>query len=173
VKEVTVISWYVVHTQPKAELKALWHLENQGFHCFLPKVMEVKRHARQAKSVLVPLFPRYLFIRLDLDVTGWRAVNGTRGVVNLVANGKTPLAVPHGVVTALLAKCDQAGVTSLASMGLLTEGLAVKIKGGAFEGHTGRLEKMFAAGQDRVQVLLTLLGVETVLHLPLHAIEAA
>ena len=40
-------------TQPQAEARALWHLENQGFHCFLPRVVGVQRHARQVKTVLI------------------------------------------------------------------------------------------------------------------------
>ena len=49
--------WYIVHTQPQAETKALWHLENQNFRCLYPRVLEVRHRARQAKAVLAPLFP--------------------------------------------------------------------------------------------------------------------
>ena len=76
-----MIRWYVVHTQPQAEEKACWHLATQGFECFLPRVVGIKRHARRVQPVLAPLFPRYLFACFDLDATRWRAINGTRGVV--------------------------------------------------------------------------------------------
>jgi transcription elongation factor/antiterminator RfaH len=165
--------WYVVHTQPQAEARALWHLENQGFCCFLPRVVELKRHARQVRPVLAPLFPRYLFIRFDVDVTRWRAINGTRGVVSLLANGPCPLPVPAGVVESLLTKCDRRGAAPLTAMGVFTEGVRVRIKSGAFSGQTGEITKVLAQGGDRVHVLLTLLGVQTDLRLPSYAIEAA
>jgi transcriptional antiterminator RfaH len=165
--------WYVVHTQPQAEARALWHLENQSFYCFLPRVVQLRRHARQVKPVLVPLFPRYLFARFDLDMTRWRAINGTRGVVSLLANGPCPLPVPQGVIEALLEMCDRRDVTPLAAMGVFTKGLKVRIKSGVFTGQTGEITEILPQGDDRVHVLLTLLGVQTGLRLPSYAIEAA
>jgi transcriptional antiterminator RfaH len=165
--------WYVVHTQSHAEARALWHLTNQGFECFLPRFIELRHHARQVKPALVPLFPRYLFVRLDLDATRWRAINGTRGVVNLLANGTEPLPVPHGVVESLLAKCDPRGATPLAAMGVFARGRRVTIKSGMFQGQTGEVTEVFADERDRVHVLLTLLGAVTRVQLPSYAIEAA
>jgi len=165
--------WYVVHTQPQAEARALWHLENQGFRCFLPRVVALKRHARQVKPALVPLFPRYLFIRFDLDTARWRAINGTRGVVSLLTNGSHALPVPQGVVESLLTKCDGRGAAPLTAMGVFTEGLKVRVKSGAFRGQTGQIAEILAPGGDRVRVLLTLLGAQTDLRLPAYAIEAA
>jgi transcriptional antiterminator RfaH len=154
-------------------MTALWHLTNQGFHCFLPHVLQLRSHARKTRLVLVPLFPRYLFVRLDLNVTRWRAINGTRGVVSLLANGPHPLPVPHGLVEMLFAKCDSRNAISLTAMGALAKGLRVRIKSGAFSGQMGEVTGTFAEGRDRVRVLLTLLGVETELQLPSYAIEAA
>jgi transcriptional antiterminator RfaH len=165
--------WYVVHTQPRAEARALWHLETQGFNCFLPRVVELRRHARQVNPVLAPLFPRYLFVRFDLDMTRWRAINGTRGVISLLANGPSPLPVPHGVIEALLARCDRRGAAPLAALGVFTKGLKVRIKSGAFKGQTGEIAEILPRGSDRVHVLLTLLGAQSELRLPAYAIEAA
>src|SRR5712691_10977731 len=148
--------WYVVHTQPQAEARALWHLENQGFHCFLPRIVELRSHARQVKPVLVPLFPRYLFVRFNLDMAHWRAINGTRGVVNLLANGPCPLPIPHGVVEALLTKCDRRGAAPLAAMDVFAKGLKIRIKSGVFAGQTGEIAELLPQGGDRVRVLLTL-----------------
>jgi len=167
-----MMRWYVVHTQPRAEAKALWHLDNQGFHGFLPRVVELRRHARKAQEVLAPLFPRYLFVRFDFDAVRWRAINGTRGVVGLLANGPRPLAVPQGVVESLLAMCDGRGAASLSAMGVFTRGLKVRIKSGVFGGHTGEVADIFAGGADRVRVLLSLLGTQTELDLPAYAVEA-
>jgi transcriptional antiterminator RfaH len=165
--------WYVVHTQPKAEARALWHLENQGFDGFLPRVAQLRRHARQIKPVLVPLFPRYLFVRFDLDATRWRVINGTRGVVSLLANGPCPLPIPEGAVEELLTKCDQRGAVPLTAIGIFTKGLKVRIKSGTFSGQTGEITEVIPQGHDRVQVLLTFLGIEIGVQLPSYAIEAA
>jgi transcription antitermination factor NusG len=77
------------------------------------------------------------------------------------------------VAEALLNKCDSAGVVSLTAMGVLTKGLNVRIRSGAFAGQTAKFNEVFAGVRDRVLVLLTLLGAETELQLPAYAIEAA
>ena len=166
-----MMRWYVVHTQARAEEKAFWHLRNQGFHCFLPRIVELRRHARQAKAVLASLFPRYLFVRLDLDSTRWRTINGTRGVVRLLADGERPLPLPTGAVEMLLNKCDGRGALPLTAMGLFARGLKIRIKSGLFSGQSGEIADIFAQGRDRVTVLLTLLGAQAELELPSYAIE--
>lgn len=164
--------WYVVHTQARAETRAVWHLENQGFKCFLPRIRMVRRHARKVTPAIVPLFPRYLFVRFEADIA-WRAINGTRGVIRLLTNGKFPLPVPFGVIEALLDKCDPQSIVPLVAMGVFTRGLKVRIKSGAFSGQTAQINEIFAEGSDRVHVLLTLLGAKADLELPSYAIEAA
>ncbi len=165
--------WYVVHTQPRAEEKACWHLANQGFECFLPRVAGIKRHARRVRPVLAPLFPRYLFARFDLDATRWRAINGTRGVVGLLTSGAHPLAVPPGAVESLLVKSDSRGTVPLAAIGVFTKGHNVRIKSGTFAGQTGLITEILPEGRDRVRILLTLLGAQTELQVPSYAVEAA
>ena len=66
--------WYVVHTQPHAEDKAIFNLRRQGFETYLPKYLRTRRHARRTEQVARPLFPRYLFVALDLAVQPWRAI---------------------------------------------------------------------------------------------------
>jgi transcriptional antiterminator RfaH len=165
--------WFVVHTQPQAEAKAARHLSNQGFHCFLPRIVKHTRHARQTRSVLAPLFPRYLFVRIDLEETRWRSINGTRGVVGLLTSGPQPLPVPAGIVEALLDKSDGDGAIPMTTLGLFFKGLKVKIKSGVFAGLTGEIEDCVGQGYDRVRVLLTILGAETGLQVPASAVEAA
>jgi len=165
--------WYVVHTQSQAEERARWHLANQGFECFLPRVMGIRRHARRVQSVLAPLFPRYLFAHFDLDATRWRAINGTRGVVGLLTDGARPLAVPAGAVESLLVKSDSHGTVPLVAMGVFTKGHNVRIKSGTFAGQTGLITEILPGVRDRVRILLMLLGAETELQVPSYAIEAA
>jgi transcriptional antiterminator RfaH len=167
-----MMRWHVVHTQPQAEDRALWHLRNQGFCCFAPKVIELRQHARKVRSVLAPLFPRYLFVRFDCAVARWRAINGTRGVERLLTAGPRPLPVPHGVVETLIGKCDSRGTVQFTALGVFTRGLKVRIKSGIFSGQSAEIAEILANGCDRVRVLLTLLGSQSELELPSYAIKA-
>jgi transcriptional antiterminator RfaH len=165
--------WYVVHTQPQAETRALWHLRNQGFDCFLPRIRKLVRHARKVEAKLAPLFPRYLFVQFGLNAVRWRSINNTRGVINLLANGDSPLAVREGVVEELIKQCDRQSAVPLAALGIFAKGVKVRIKAGAFAGQVGEVIEVCSQCCDRVQLLLNFMGVQTSLQLPSYAIEAA
>ena len=69
--------WFLAHTQPKGEWKANLHLGAQGFRTYLPQIEKTVRHARQLRTVRAPLFPRYLFVILDLGRDRWLSVRST------------------------------------------------------------------------------------------------
>ncbi len=146
--------WYVVHTQPHAEGRAISNLERQGYRVFCPRTRKTVRHARRITSTLAPLFPNYLFVRLDAKRDLWRSVNGTPGVIRMITQGETPQPVPYGVVEALQSRLSADGTMSWTSS--LKIGQAVRISDGPFVDFVGTLEHLDAAG--RVRVLLDMLG---------------
>ena len=44
--------------------------------------------------VASPLFPRYMFVAIDVAVQRWRSIQSTIGVARLVCNGDHPAEVP-------------------------------------------------------------------------------
>jgi transcriptional antiterminator RfaH len=79
--------WYVVQTRPHAEVRAAQHLQRQGFATYLPRHLKRRRHARRTEIVAAPLFPRYLFVLVDMATQRWRSIHSTIGVSRLVCNG--------------------------------------------------------------------------------------
>ena len=146
--------WYVVHTQPNHEAQAQRHLMNQGYRVFLPRFLKSRRHARKFETVLAPLFPRYMFVTLDVGRDRWRSVNGTIGVDRLLMRGGEPEAVPRGLVEQLEAAADAEGVVS--SVDTLKEGENIKVTAGPFADLVGTLQSLDDGG--RVRVLLEILG---------------
>src|SRR5256885_6542451 len=99
--------WFLVHTQPKSEKKAEWHLHAQGFKTYVPRIIKTVRHARQLRTVKAPLFPRYLFIILDLERDRWLSVRSTIGVSRVFGHQDgRPVPVPTGIVEALIEHSD-------------------------------------------------------------------
>jgi transcription elongation factor/antiterminator RfaH len=146
--------WFLVHTQPKSERRAELHLGAQGFKTYFPQVQKTVRHARQLRTVRAPLFPRYMFLILDLGRDRWLSVRSTFGVSSLFTCEDRPVPVPAGVVEALVARTDEAGL-ALFDAGLTT-GQTVRILSGPFADLVGTLERLDGAG--RVRVLLTIMG---------------
>jgi transcriptional antiterminator RfaH len=78
--------WYLIHTKPRQELRALENLQRQGYECYLPLLPTEKIQQKLVAIVDEPLFPRYLFIRLDSSQSGksWTPIRSTLGVSKLV-----------------------------------------------------------------------------------------
>jgi transcriptional antiterminator RfaH len=146
--------WYVVHTQPRGESRAIAHLERQRYRLFCPRYRKAVRHARKTKRVLAALFPNYLFLHLDLSRDQWRAVNGTRSVARLIMQGEVPQPRPFGAVESLRARTLADGAMDFTPMFKI--GQAVRIAEGPFAEFVRTLEHLDTAG--RVRVLHGLLG---------------
>jgi transcription elongation factor/antiterminator RfaH len=145
--------WFLAHTQPNSEFKAEFHLNVQGFRTYCPHIRKTIRHARQLRTVRAPLFPRYVFVGLDLERDRWLSVRSTIGVSHLVTCDGRPVPVPVGIVESLIARSD-GNLTRLD--GGLAIGQTVRILSGPFADFVGRLEQISEAG--RVRVLLEMMG---------------
>lgn len=148
--------WYVAHTKPGAERLAEGNLERQGFHAYLPRARLRKRGARGASTVTVPLFPRYIFIQLDLENAPWRAVNSTYGISRLVSFGERPAHLDDAVISEIRKREAEDGIVPLTDLVSFTAGEAVEITHGAFSDRTGIFK--CRSDKERVVVLLNLLG---------------
>ena len=146
--------WICVHSQPKKEMVAAANLRMQSYHCFLPTVSRVVRHARKTKAIRAPLFPRYLFVSIDRSVDPWRPIMSTIGVSSVIMERDRPKPVPEGVVEVLQEATDSKGLTDFRHK--VQVGQDVRIMSGPFFDLVGRLERL--DGNGRVEVLLDILG---------------
>jgi transcriptional antiterminator RfaH len=97
------LAWYVVHTKPRQEDKALLNLERQGYRCYLPRLTIEKIRRGKVTPVTEAMFPRYLFIELDSSQKGksWTPIRSTLGVHQLVNFGRQPARVDARLIDAL------------------------------------------------------------------------
>jgi transcriptional antiterminator RfaH len=148
--------WYVVQTHVHAETKAVLNLDRQGYATYLPRYLKRRRHARRIETVAAPLFPRYLFVAIDLAAQRWRSIQSTIGVTHLVRNGDEPATVPHGVIEQLRGREDERGFITLDTRPRFARGDKIRVIDGAFDACIGLFEGM--ADRERVAILLDLLG---------------
>jgi transcriptional antiterminator RfaH len=163
--------WYVVHTQPNGEGRAVANLLRQGFSAYLPRYRRNRSHARRIESVVRPLFPRYLFVKLDTAHDRWRAINSTFGVSHLVTVGDEPIAVPEGTIDEIRSREDNSGCVVLGLPQGLVPGGRVQITEGLLAEHEGVIDRV--AGERRVAILLDLLGRQVRVFVPAAAVTAA
>jgi transcriptional antiterminator RfaH len=150
------IRWYVVQTHVNAEVKAAANLGRQGFSVYLPQYLKRRSHARKVETVARPLFPRYLFVAIDLAAQRWRSIQSTLGVSRLVCVGDRPAQVADAVVDALKAREDEVGFIKLTRRLAFSPGDKVRIVEGAFVDNLALVEDV--SDRDRVALLLNLLG---------------
>jgi transcriptional antiterminator RfaH len=96
-------AWHLVYTKAQQEDIALLNLERQGYTCYLPKLRVERIRRRKAEMVIEPMFPRYLFVRLDLSGQGksWTPIRSTLGVQQLIYFGSRAAQVDDQLIDML------------------------------------------------------------------------
>lgn len=148
--------WFVIHTKAGGERLAEGNLTRQGFEVYLPFRIKTARRGNKGVGTKTPLFPRYLFIRIDLSDEPWRKINNTFGVSYIVSFGDRPAPVQDHVIDEIRSRETEEGVIDLSKLQTLAQGDRIKIADGAFTDRTGIFQ--CSADKDRVIVLLNLLG---------------
>jgi transcriptional antiterminator RfaH len=151
-----LLHWYVVQTHPRAEAKAALHLNRQGFSTYFPRYLKRRRHARRVETVAAPLFPRYLFVGIDMATQRWRSILSTIGVTQLVSNGEQPASISNQIIDELKSRESALGFIQLKQHGNFRPGDTLRVVDGAFCDSLGLLESV--GDSARVTILLDLLG---------------
>ncbi len=163
--------WYVVQTQANGEAKAALNLVRQGYEVYLPRHLRRRRHARKIDFVAKPLFPRYLFVTVDMATQRWRSIQSTLGVCHLVANGNEPAVLPDAIVAGLKAREDANGYVKIDTHPKFAPGDKVRVLAGVFMDSAGVFDGM--GDHDRVAILLDMLGGKVRVHLDADLVTAA
>ncbi len=93
--------WYVLHTRSRFEQVVYTGLEGKSLEAFLPKITVMSRRRDRRKTLRVPLFPGYVFVRSALDAHERLEIVKTVGVVRIVGNKTGPVPVPDEAVDSL------------------------------------------------------------------------
>ncbi len=145
--------WYLLQCKPREELRAKENLENQGYNTFLPQIATSKKTKQGYTTSSTPLFPGYLFIKLNITTDNWAPVRSTRGVNKLVRFGQNAAIVPKKVISAIK---QQVKYQNPDKTYPFSKGDKVTIVSGPFK----ELQAVFECrnGQQRAWVLLELMG---------------
>ena len=91
--------WFALLTKLGRERHAGKSLGNVGYECYLPVSCSTRRWSDRWKKVETPLFPGYLFCRMNLHDR--LPVLTTPGVIQIVGVGKTPVPIEEDEIVAL------------------------------------------------------------------------
>jgi transcriptional antiterminator RfaH len=132
------------------EVAAAHVLMQRGLDVYLP-MLPASARGRSRSAVREPLFPGYLFARLDLDSNAWLSARSAPGIAYFLGGDGAPAAVPDELIEEIRTRAE--GSSFVRRRPRFEPGQAVVIRHGPFSG----LEAIFdsnQSGRGRVRVLL-------------------
>ena len=143
--------WSCVTVHPHQEALALRNIRRQGFESWYPFILAPRGFRRTLR--VCPVFPGYVFVRLDDELVNWSPLNSTLGVRRLLtatANGdyRRPARVPFADDLWRL-RLRPSGTNQPQDM--IEPGTIVRVLRGPFQERTGLVE---LSEGDRVKLLL-------------------
>jgi transcription antitermination factor NusG len=129
--------WFAVETRPRHEKKVSAGLGEKGIENFLPLFSEKHQWSDRRRIVDMPVFPRYVFVRIESAMSARVPVLQTRGVMSFVGNRGLGTAIPCVQIETVRNIITQAVPFSLRAF--LDVGQKVRIRGGSLEGVEGIL----------------------------------
>ena len=157
-KDKNEIIWVLIYTKARQEMIANENLIKQGYKTFLPLIAPSNRNEKRS---LVPVFPRYLFAQINLELDNWATIKSSIGVSNIVMFSEKFTSIPSNIIQLMQDKLDKSGVyREDFSVVDYQKGDSVSIKGGRFAG----IDAIFLSkkSNDRVRLLLKLLNTSVV-----------
>jgi transcription termination/antitermination protein NusG len=143
--------WFALRVKPNYEKRVATALRGKGLEELLPLYRSKRRWSDRVKVLDLPLFPGYLFCRLDLAAR--LPLLTTPGFLYIVGVGKTPQPVDEAEILAIQSVM-RSGVP-VTPWPSLVVGQKVELQHGPLRGLIGVLTKI--SNQHRIYVSVTLL----------------
>jgi transcription antitermination factor NusG len=131
-------SWYAVQTRPRHEKTVANLLAKKGVATFLPTVTEVHRWSDRKKTVELPLFACYLFVKLASGNEDRQKVLRVDSVVGFAGIPGLGTPIPEEQIDTIRTLIDKQMPYSCHPF--LKTGQRVRIRSGALEGIEGILQ---------------------------------
>jgi transcription termination/antitermination protein NusG len=130
-------SWFAVQSASRCEHKAADILAFKGYECFLPLYQASRKWSDRTKKVALPLFPGYLFCRMEHTAAG--LVLTTPGTIRIVSFGGQPYPISDAEIEAVRRMCSSGGASPFP---YFKKGESVRIKDGPLAGIIGVLKEI-------------------------------
>ena len=130
--------WRAVQVRSSLETRAFEALSQKGLEVFLPTCPRRRRLSDRWKMVQSPLFPGYLFCRLNPEAR--LRVLATPGFISVVSFGTEFAVVDETEINSIRAVCDSN--LPFGPYPFLREGRKVRVTGGPLKGAEGTILRL-------------------------------
>ena len=146
--------WYVLHTKSRHENVVNDGLIRKSVEVYLPKITVPSKRRDRKKTIRVPLFPGYVFVKTDLHPNTHLEIVKVAGAVRFIGNKQGPLPLPEETVDSL--KIMVASERNVTTGTKLKKGDRVMVIHGPLEGVIGTFVRH--GGKGRIVVNVEALG---------------
>lgn len=160
-------NWIVIRTKCNMEIKVSMKINQLGVQTFLPKYRTFIRHARKVSRVLRPVFPRYIFAKIN-NSNLWYQINNTSGVSNILMNNNTPSYISGEAFESFAKQFNKNGILELSKD--LKSGDLIKINNSSFQKYKIIFKEYI--GKKKAKLLLKILNNEVVITTELNNVSA-
>lgn len=153
--------WYALYTKPRSEKKVYQALLEKEQESYLPTITRVRQWKDRKKKVDMPLFPSYLFVRIDyrfrFDIL---QINGVVKIVNFKG---VPAVVPDWQINDLKKMLEHPDTLKLEST--MPMGQMVEVTDGPFKGIRGWVKMI----KDETRLVITIQSIQQSLSVEIDA----
>jgi transcription antitermination factor NusG len=132
-------SWFAIQTWPRYEKKVAAELERKEVQVFLPLSRAKHQWSDRLRTVEMPLFPTYVFVRIHATTPDRAWVLRSNGVSKFVGARGTGSTVPESEIESVRALVSRG--SSFEIHPFLNVGQRVRICGGSLHGVEGILQE--------------------------------
>jgi len=134
-RQASKLPWYAVKVRTRSEPIAVAALQNRGYDPFAPTIAERRRYCDRMAVVQAPVFPGYVFCRLDAQ--NKVPVISSPAVEYIVSFAGQPATVPDEEIEAVRRAVEAGGLPR----SYLSIGQRIRIEYGSLAGLEGVLER--------------------------------
>ena len=147
--------WYALRSKPRKEDVVWRQVKLLGYDTFYPRLRVNPVNPRSRK--LIPYFPGYLFVYVDLEAAGKSIFQWMPHTIGLVSFGGEPSYVPENLIHELRKRVEEIAQAGGELFDGLKTGDKVRISSGPFAGYEAIFDAR-VSGDERVRVLLEFLN---------------
>jgi transcription termination/antitermination protein NusG len=141
-------AWYALQTRYQCEKKVDAALREKAFESFAPMRLEIRRWSDRTKLVESPVFPGYMFVRMEAESKSLVEILSLPGLVRFVTRGRELVPVPDLEIEMVRALTESGASYEPGPFPVIGE--RVRIHGGCLQGVEGIL--VGQAGREEVVI---------------------
>jgi transcription antitermination factor NusG len=148
------LKWYAVRTYSCRERVVAQSFVSKGICYYLPLLSKKRRWSDRIKTIQVPLFKNYLFVKTTPTQEDFWKIISTRGVTRILGDERGPTAIADKEIKAVVGIL--ANSVNLKVVCGFQSGQPVRVKAGSLRGTEGCFIRM--KGRSHLAVNISILG---------------